>query len=380
MDIALFDGIFWVTLILGSMPGGLIADQFGRKRTLILAMLVTAIAMTIFAFSRSVLDIIISYILWALGNAFSVAAEQAWIYDEVKGDALLKRVPPRMLFQTVYGKLQAVGILALSFSTMMGGFLAQWFSLEVPIVVTAFSMALAGAWLLFIQEKNHQHPLSGDLTKKSQENKTPKHNVMVSFKILLRPQLALFSLVYILFLAPLFAIGFFSQPWLESLHFDLEMIGFIQGISFLIMSAGHALSARLYQAIREAAVTVLVFITVTVILAMGLFTSAIVVVFFLIQALLRGLFTPLADALINEFIPSSTRATVLSIIHATQTIILLLMEILLAIIIEQAGFQLAFIILGLILAMSCGVLSVMWLKIQSKKKVSFNFSPEISDV
>ncbi len=364
VDIALLDGIFWATIILGSMPGGLIADQFGRKKTLILSMFVIALAITIFAFSQVVWHIVLSYLLWALGNAFSVAAEQAWIYDEVKTDALLKRVPPRMLFQTVYGKLQGVGILSLSFTTIAGGFLARWFSLETPIIATSLSMALAGAWLLFIPERNHRDDSNNENAEHEQNTVGQKQNVMIAFKILLKPQLLSFALVYVLFLAPLLAIGFFSQPWLESLQFELDLIGFIQGFSFLIMSVGYALSSRVYQALRDVTIVALVFGAVIIITGMGLLSSTIAVLFFLLQALLRGLFTPLADAIVNEFIPSSTRATVLSIIQAVQTIVLLLMEILTAVMIERAGFQAAFMTLALVMVLFCGSLALTWLHIQ----------------
>ncbi len=379
LEVASLDVVFWSTLIIASVPGGMLTDHIGRKKSLIGASFFVSIAIIIFALSNSLMDILISYILWAAGSSITATAEQAWIYEEVKNHALLQRIPPRILFQDVYGRLQSVGILSLAVSTMIGGYFAQIFSLEIPILLTAIATIIAALWLLTISEKKYTVTKEHQLEKtRIQTHTLSRRQFKSAFRTFLRPQIFLFSIIYMFFLAALFTVSFYSQPWLDSLGLTFTAIGLIQGTTFLVMSGGSLISARISRFLGSYAVVIIIFITIFLFWGMTTSLSVIAVLFFLLLGVIRGLFIPLADSIVNELIPSSIRATVLSFIHAGQTLMLLSIEFLTAAVIEHFSFQVGFLVLSGIVAVFCGILSLLWLYMQ--KNFNFNATARHEDL
>jgi MFS family permease len=85
-----------MTFLLGfliELPAGVIADTFGRKRTVIFGNIAMALGVWMIAFSTSFWGITLWYGLWTIGYGFQSGATEALVYDYLKAHKLNSEWP-----------------------------------------------------------------------------------------------------------------------------------------------------------------------------------------------------------------------------------------------------------------------------------------------
>jgi DHA3 family tetracycline resistance protein-like MFS transporter len=68
---------------LSEIPTGVVADTYGRRRSLIIAFLITGFATILVGLTGSFVVILIAWAIWGFGATFESGAYEAWITDEV---------------------------------------------------------------------------------------------------------------------------------------------------------------------------------------------------------------------------------------------------------------------------------------------------------
>ncbi len=77
-------GITTVTIFLSEIPTGLFADKFGRKASVIAAMMFQLLGEILFIFANNYLFFVVIQIVAGLGFAFQSGCIQALVYDFLK--------------------------------------------------------------------------------------------------------------------------------------------------------------------------------------------------------------------------------------------------------------------------------------------------------
>jgi len=88
LQLVLIGTIMEVSVLLFEMPTGLFADHFGRKRSLVLGILVIGFAHILEGSTPEFWAIALASGMWGIGWTFISGAEQAWIADELNGEKL----------------------------------------------------------------------------------------------------------------------------------------------------------------------------------------------------------------------------------------------------------------------------------------------------
>lgn len=84
VEIGLAEGIFHLASLSFEVPSGVIADVFGRKRSMILSQCMFLISALLMAFSEGIASVCVSLVFCAFGYNFSSGTREALAYDSLK--------------------------------------------------------------------------------------------------------------------------------------------------------------------------------------------------------------------------------------------------------------------------------------------------------
>lgn len=132
--------IFNLIKSLSSLPAGVLADRFGKKRILFLGWLIYSLSYLGFAFASDLTPFLLLFMFYGLYYGFTEGIERAIISD------FLPEVKKGTGFGLFYF-LQGVGLLIASF---MFGIFWETFGLKVPFLIGSFLSLLAGFLLIFV--------------------------------------------------------------------------------------------------------------------------------------------------------------------------------------------------------------------------------------
>ena len=72
-----------VSVLLGEVPTGVVADTFSRKWSLVISQIIMAIGIILSGLTVAFVPLLISQVLWGLGWTFTSGADVAWVTDEL---------------------------------------------------------------------------------------------------------------------------------------------------------------------------------------------------------------------------------------------------------------------------------------------------------
>jgi MFS family permease len=72
-----------LSVLLGEVPTGVVADTFSRKWSIVISQLVMGVGIIVSGLTTSFVPLVVSQVLWGLGWTFTSGADIAWITDEL---------------------------------------------------------------------------------------------------------------------------------------------------------------------------------------------------------------------------------------------------------------------------------------------------------
>ena len=72
-----------VSVLLGEVPTGVVADTFSRKWSLVISQIIMAVGIVLSGLTTDFIPLVVSQVLWGLGWTFTSGADVAWITDEL---------------------------------------------------------------------------------------------------------------------------------------------------------------------------------------------------------------------------------------------------------------------------------------------------------
>lgn len=145
-QVFLGEAIFAATILLMEIPSGIFADKYGRKRCFIIAETLFASCFFILAMSTSFTQVILGQICAGLALAFASGANEALLYDTLKG---LKKESEYKAYQS---RFNTIGFTIAIFSSIASGLIATWFDLRLVMYISAGFAALSVLNILFLSE------------------------------------------------------------------------------------------------------------------------------------------------------------------------------------------------------------------------------------
>ncbi len=362
-QITLLDVPFWLLIVLFEVPSGAFADRFGRRTSLILSSAFFSVAILIFGLSGNYLVILFSYSLWAFSLTFMSGADSALLFDSLK---MLGREDE---FAKVNGRVWAVMAAGALAGTISGAPMAEVTNLSFPIAISSVVAAMAMVMALLMREP----PLHAGETVRYVDLFRDARDIVWQ-----RPAVRSFMAVAtILGVASFAPAVFFQQPFLDRHHVAVANFGFVQAPNLI---AGVVTALLAYRIVRVAGrrgiylwmagVLVGMFVllgTVDTVWAFAAFPAVVGI---------RNLLQPLAGDYLNQRVPSSHRATVLSVRSLLFSLALAPAEPLLGVVADHVSLLAVFRVSALTLAVVAPPILVWWLRADAREPLPSEAAPE----
>jgi MFS family permease len=295
-EYAVVDAVWYVSTVIFEVPTGLLTDRYGKKPSLCVALLSQAAALFVLACATSFLALFVSYVLWGFASSFETGTTDAFVFDS------LKQMRREGEYRKIAGTIKTLVILAAAFGSILAGLLGG-IGLALPIVATA-SIALLLLPLMFLLNE----PDVSDVRQ-------PSHwlHLKESLRYLRRHRPVTLLLLYPAIMeTAVWGLYMFYQPLLRSFHVSVQHMGLLYFCFRLLGAAGARLSDPAYKVAGRACIYLIPGAFAACVLCLGLLVTpwaigAIFVIFFL-----AGLYYPTVNALVNQSLPSGSRATILS--------------------------------------------------------------------
>ena len=295
------------------VPTGVVADTRGRRTSYLLgtATLLFSTLLYIFMWQTQapLWGWAIASILLGLGFTFFSGATEAWLVDALHSTGYDGPL------ESVFARAQVVAGAAMLIGTVSGGFVAQQTSLAVPYFIRAglLGVTLIVAW-------RFMHDLG--FTRR------PLEHVSKEVRSLLRdsfhtgfgnPHLR-WLIISSFFITGVSIYGFYAmQPYLLELYGDDSAFA-IAGLAAAVFAGAQIVGGSvvpLFQKLFRRRTTAILLTTTTATIAIAMVSVGrsfwLVGAAFVLWAFAVSLTTPIRQAFMNGCIPSSQRATVLSL-------------------------------------------------------------------
>jgi MFS family permease len=306
------NAFFAVGQVLFEIPTGVIADTRGRRFSFMLGaatlLASTLLYLAMWQLHAPLLGWAVASIILGLGFTFFSGATEAWLVDALRATGFAGSL------ETVFGRAQTVGGVAMLTGSVLGGVVAQFSNLGVPYLLRA---AMLGVTLLVAFRFMH------DLGFKPDRESRATAVVRDVWRGALNGGLRNRPVRWLMLAAPFTTgVGFYAfyalQPYLLQLYGDPTAYS-IAGLAAAIIAGaqivgGLAVSRvrRLFRRRTDALILGTV-ANVALLFLIGWTTNFLVALLLLAGwALVFALEAPFRQAFINGLIPSEQRATVLS--------------------------------------------------------------------
>ena len=347
LQLNLVNVAFFITIFLFEIPTGIFADVFGRKKSFVVACFIFAISNLIYAFSHSFWGFVTAEIIGAIAATFSSGAFQAWFVDRMKhyghNEKLYGVLRIEQLTSCVTGALCAIA----------GGAMADYY-LPLPWLAGSVAFFITGIIATFAMHEEAfiktSHSWRSALVKM-------KDTAVMSYLFAKNDNKFRFALLAGMILS--FCVMAANMEWQTIFHFEKPKNlynGIIMaGILASIMTGGMISKWLLKKTTNEQlAITISqIIIGIFIILSVSTGYVPAIIGFFLAHEMGRGIYGPIKSAYLNDAIPCSERATLLSVESMTSYLSGTLGLIVSGLIAKYIGIPTAWIVSGgLLITMS----------------------------
>lgn len=348
-QVTFVDLAFWLTVAIAEVPTGVVADTWGRKQSMGLAVALLAFSIGLFALAPTFPLFILANILWAIAFTCDSGAALAFFYDSLRAAGRAEE------FVALRSRLHIVEHLAFGLSSALGGLLATR-SLALPFLAYVGLLLPTLALVWSFAEPPREPPGDGQ---------TPTYLATVhSAWQLIRTQPGFrYALLYsgLLPVAGFMVTIVFIQPHARALGMPIASMGLLIIAWRLLRIAGAAMAPRLLarygeRVLLHTAPGLIVLGT----LCLGWLNSLWGIALFGIAGVASACATPVIEQVILRQTPGSIRATILSVDSLVFRAIVAVTEPGLGLLGDTYGLAVTFLVLGIGVAVSMLVVLLLW--------------------
>lgn len=303
LQIGLLEGIYHITSMICEIPSGAWADLVGRKRSMLISRVCITISCIIMLFSRNFWGFALSFIIQALGNAFTSGSEEALVYDS------LKCIDKEDDFIKVNGRLNMLIEVSQAIATVVGGVLAEYSYVWCYVACVVIAL-LSLVPVVFMTEP----PILEERTEQLTGMALVKNHFKVSYQVLNNDVRIMKVIVfYSLIFASHALLFFYSQQYFYDSGYNKIQISIVFLFAGVISCLGALASDYLYQKLDVKIAFLSAVVIALTMVCYGLNIPILAVVVFIISNFFNAVLYPVESECLNRLIPSEQRATLISI-------------------------------------------------------------------
>jgi hypothetical protein len=331
------------------IPSGVVADQFGKKATLIFSRFCVLPAFAIFAVADGFWLFLVAMIFMGINKAFKSGTHKAYIYDYVEQGGV------EISFTEVIGAGKFWARLGEALACTAGGAIAGRYGLNM-VFIFALGPALVNCINALTYAKIEEKHKVSKLSFKShfghvfESLKHIRGNKIV-YRIIINAAIFAFCLG---------ASEIFFQPYMKQMAVSVESIGFIYTVVFVFTAFGSRFAHLFEKRFARASIANFVgWVAVIPLLVLGLKSTSTAGVFLFAGIIfMRNVRRPPMITELNRHIQSSNRATILSIDALFRALLALAFLPVIGCVSDIASMHSALLILGGVLVVNQVLFSV----------------------
>lgn len=299
-QIMLVQGMYSMTMALFEVPSGYFSDTLGRRRSLIVGMVLSFVGIGMLSQSYGFWSIAGSAITTGFGASFISGTNSALLYDS------LLSLNKADLYSKLQGRIYSVGTFAESIAAICGGWLAQAagfrFTFYLQLII-AF-LGIGFAWSLTeVNLSNSDSKATGWANVKRILHYVIFENKALRKYILLSAVLGSATLT----------TAWFTQPFLEAQNISPGWIGNIWATLNLTVALVSFEAYRIYRVASDRQISIILTVGVAIgFTGVALYYNFYGIAFIYLIYFLRGIASPILLDFVNRITPSDMRASVLS--------------------------------------------------------------------
>lgn len=319
-QIFIIAAIYKLAVALLEVPTGAIADKIGHKKSVVFGLLIFALGLVMYPFHSHFLYFALCEVFMALGSAFVSGADESLFYDTLKEECLEKE------YVKIMGKAQQYSFLTQMIGAIVSVILYNIY-IPLPFFVSAVFMIIGV--LIFASFKDIENSeLRNDLSYIGQIKETGKY--IYNHKKL-RTIIIYMGLINMTAASTVYTY----TPYFLAVGIDIIYFGFLFAIfnlTALITARYTDLFIKYTKPYSLIMTGVLLFVSY---LLLGVTTVKVGVLAILFQQAFRGVNKTVAKKYINKCCPPDKRATILSYLSLSITLLGGVFGIILGIIIDK---------------------------------------------
>ena len=364
-DITLIGIPYWLIVAFGQVPAGAFADRWGRAWSMRIGALIFASGMVVFGLSGSLAEVIVAWVLLAVAIALVSGADSALLHDS------LKAVGRANEFEKYAGRTFAIRSVAIVGATLLGGPIASATDLRVPILLGAAASVLAAAVAFTLREPARDAP--ADAAADAAAAKSYRETLAAAAATAWRIPAVRYVIPFLaILLAGAMPAEYLLQPFLishdVSLGFEFSALQVpIRLIAVMGAATAFWWVARLGEGRTLAALPLVVVIAYAGLASVNHLGA---IAFLSLIGLGRAAALPVVEGYINRRVPSSQRATILSLNHMGFSLLVVPLLPLPGFGVDDIGMRAIFGVAAVVVAVVAFVIGALWIRAHRRDPVT----------
>ena len=334
-------GVVWsIVRLLLEMPSSILADKWGRKRTIIISSIFAILQLLTLLYATNYWFFLLASIWSAASYAFLSGTSVAFFYDNLK---MLKREHE---FDKLWARQEIYQQIPLIIAFVSSGFLfklSQLLPFQISLIFLVFSLIVT----LTLREPEYHKPIE-------------EAGIFSHFKQSITYVFKNNCLKTILIFTILFSIGSdisygYGQIYLKQLALPVVLFGIVYTFKSLLVTLAANIAPSLRRRFSYQSMFAFQISAITILLYLMVITESYILgaIYFILIAIPYGFFIISKSSYVHEHIQSHHRATVDSMFSFSVALVILIIEPIIGYLADIYSIKLPFLLIAIVLSFYC---------------------------
>lgn len=341
VEIGLLESIHHITSLVCEIPTGALADIMGRKNTIIIGRVMSAIGAILMLFCNSFIGFAIAFVISAMSYNLNSGSEEALVYDS------LKVIGEEEKYLKINGNLNFIIEVAQGIAVLVGGILSDYSFVYSYVLSSIISICALGISFGFKEPEIHEE---------MKERVTIVGHFKSCFEVMRDNKKII---IIMMFFELIFMTGttthFYSQQYFSEMGYSRSLIAIIYVVASIGCAIGAKLAYKVEKLLKKAMLYIVPMVGGVWLIVLSNSEGIVSVIGFIMFSMSINILYPVSSNYINKLIPSAQRATLISVQSICFSIFMIMIFPLMGFLGQFSSLNISFIVLaGILFCISIG--------------------------